>query len=233
MDKTLKKVSVIMSTYNSELEVSEAIESILTQSYKNIEFLIIDDCSTDNTFKILQEYSINNEKIKIFRNKSNIGLTRSLNLLISKADGDIIARQDDDDTSHPNRIKSQVEKIEKGDLDFCSTRAYKKPNKGKIPGFSYYLPVKILLKFKNPFIHGSLVFKKEILKSVGGYDESFYYSQDLKLIIDLIEKGCKYKILNKFLYNLNTKNNISEQKIKEQNYYADCARKGIKPKLVI
>ena len=66
MDKTLKKVSVIMSTYNSELEVSEAIESILTQSYKNIEFLIIDDCSTDNTFKILQEYSINNEKIKIF-----------------------------------------------------------------------------------------------------------------------------------------------------------------------
>ena len=57
------------------------------QSYKNVEFLIIDDCSTDNTFKILQECSINNEKIKIFRNKSNIGLTRSLNLLISKADG--------------------------------------------------------------------------------------------------------------------------------------------------
>ena len=111
-----------------------------------------------------------NEKIKIFRNKSNIGLTRSLNLLIPKADGDIIARQDDDDTSHPNRIKSQVEKIEKGDLDFCSTRAYKTKQR-KIPGFSYYLPVKILLKFKNPFIHGSLVFK-EILKSVGGYDEA-------------------------------------------------------------
>ena len=135
MDKTLKKVSVIMSTYNSELEVSEAIESILTQSYKNIEFLIIDDCSTDNTFKILQEYSINNEKIKIFRNKSNIGLTRSLNLLISKADGDIIARQDDDDTSHPNRIKSQVEKIEKGDLDFALPEHIKNQTKEKFQVF--------------------------------------------------------------------------------------------------
>ena len=83
MGKNLTKVSVLMSTYNSELNVANSIESILEQTYKNIEFLIVDDCSTDNTFKILEEYSKNHENIQVFKNEINIGLTKSLNLLIS------------------------------------------------------------------------------------------------------------------------------------------------------
>ena len=233
MDKNTKKVSVLMSTHNSESNVAISIDSILQQSYKNIEFLIIDDCSTDNTFEIIKEYSKNYQKIKVFRNKINIGLTKSLNLLISKSSGDFIARQDDDDASYPNRIKTQVDILQNSNIDFCSTRALTNPQKRKIPGVSFYFPIKVALKFKNPFIHGSLVFRKEILDSVGGYDEDFYYSQDLKLILNLIQKGYNYKIINKVLYNLNTLNNISEKKFKEQRYYADCARKGIKPKLVI
>ena len=233
MGKNLTKVSVLMSTYNSELNVAKSIESILEQTYKNIEFLIIDDCSTDNTFKILQEYSKNHENIQVFKNEINIGLTKSLNFLISKSSGDYIARQDDDDASYPNRIKTQVDLLQNSKIDFCTTRALTKPKKRKIPGISYYFPTKLLLKYKNPFIHGSLMCKKEILISVGGYDEDFYYSQDLKLIIDLIQNGNKYKIINKLLYVLNTQNNISEKKFNEQQYYADCARKGIKPKLVI
>ena len=77
------------------------------------------------------------------------------------------------------------------------------------------------------------MFKKEILNGVGGYDENFYYSQDLKLIFDLIKKGYNYKIINKVLYVLNTQNNISENKFQEQEYYAHCARKGIKPNLIV
>ena len=233
MDKNLTKVSVLMSTYNSELNVANSIESILEQTYKNIEFLIVDDCSTDNTFKILEEYSKNHENIQVFKNEINIGLTKSLNLLISKSSGDYIARQDDDDESYPNRIKTQIDLLQNSKIDFCTTRALTKQKKRKIPGISYYFPTKLLLKYKNPFIHGSLMCKKEILISVGGYDEDFYYSQDLKLIIDLIQKGYKYKIINKLLYVLNTQNNISEKKLNEQQYYAGCARKGIKPKLVI
>ena len=76
MENNQKKVSVLMSTYNSESCVSHSIESILKQSYKNIEFLIVDDCSTDNTFGILQEYSKNYERIKVFKNDLNIGLTK-------------------------------------------------------------------------------------------------------------------------------------------------------------
>tara|TARA_B110000444_G_scaffold258843_1_gene300852 strand:- start:386 stop:1087 length:702 start_codon:yes stop_codon:yes gene_type:complete len=233
MDKNLKKVSVLMSTYNSEENVANSIESILGQSYKNIEFLIMDDCSTDNTFKILEEYSNNHQSIKVFKNEINIGLTKSLNLLIASSKGDFIARQDDDDTSYPDRIKTQVDILQNPNIDFCSTRALTDPKKRKIPGISFYFPIKFLLKFKNPFIHGSLVFKKEILNSVGGYDEDFYYSQDLKLILNLIQKGYNYKIINKVLYKLNIQNNISEKKFKEQEYYAGCARRGIKPNLVV
>jgi len=233
MGNSQKKVSVLMSTYNSESRVSHSIESILKQSYKNIEFLIVDDCSADNTFGILQEYSKKYETIKVFKNDLNIGLTKSLNLLIAKSNGDFIARQDDDDISYPDRIKTQVEILLNSNADFCSTRALTNPGKNKIPGISYFFPIKVLLKFKNPFIHGTLLFKKEILKGVGGYDENFYYSQDLKLIVDLIQKGYNYKIINKVLYVLNTQNNISENKFQEQEYYAYCARKGIKPNLIV
>ena len=233
MDNNLKKVSVLMSTFNSESNVAKSIESIINQTYKNLELLIVDDNSSDNTFNIIKKYSELNENISVFKNELNIGLTKSLNFLILKSKGDLIARQDDDDISYPYRIKKQVDELERNGLDFCTTRALTNPTKKKIPGISYYLPVKQLLKFKNPFIHGSLMIKKEILESQSGYDENFYYAQDLKLVIDLIDKGFKFKILNEVLYDLNIKNNISEKKAKEQRYYATCARKRIKPDPII
>jgi len=232
MDKNSKKVSVIMSTFNSAGSVSKSIESITNQTYKNLELLIVDDNSSDDTFNIIKRYSELNENIFVFKNELNIGLTKSLNFLILKSKGELIARQDDDDISYPGRIKKQVDELERDGLDFCTTRALTNPTKKKIPGISYYLPVEQLLKFKNPFIHGTLLIKKETIQSQSGYDENFYYAQDLKLMIDLIDNGFKYKIINEVLYELNTKNNISEKKSKEQRYYATCARKRINPTLI-
>ena len=90
-------VSVIMSTYNNEKSIESSVNSILNQTYKNIEFLIIDDFSTDNTFGILNNLKNSDERIKVYRNSNNIGLTKSLNKLISKSKGNYIARQDADD----------------------------------------------------------------------------------------------------------------------------------------
>ena len=111
-------VSVIMSCYNSENTLKSSIESILNQTYKNIEFLIINDASTDTTFEILKNYQVENNKIKIFSNNHNIGLTKSLNLLIKNSSGEFIARQDADDISYKNRIEKQVFEMEKFNLDF-------------------------------------------------------------------------------------------------------------------
>ena len=81
------------------------------------------------------------------------------------------------------------------------------------------VPLKILINYKNPFIHGTLLIKKKVLLSIGMYDENFYYSQDYKLFHDLIKKNFNIRILNKKLYNLNTFNNISSNHYSIQKYY--------------
>ena len=224
-------VSVIMSTYNSEDTLEESINSILDQTYLDIEILIMDDGSKDNSNVILDRLNTQNKSIKIFRNETNIGLTRSLNILISKSRGQYIARHDADDISYPERIGMQMKEIETKNLDFCSTRALIKDSNQKIPGLSFYLPKKISMKYKNPFIHGTLLIRKNILKAVGNYDENFYYSQDYKLMKDLVDNNYKYSVIKKPLYILNMKDNISIKKFDEQEYYADCVRKNKTPKV--
>lgn len=222
-------VSVIMSTYNDKNTITASIESILSQTYKNIEIHIIDDGSTDRTTEIIETYAKHNENIFTYRNNKNIGLTKSLNLLIDKTKGVYIARQDADDISHPDRINRQLIAMKKNNLDFCGTRAIIKQTGKIIPNYSYYIPKNILIKYKNPFIHGTLVFKKEVLVALGGYDEKFYYSQDYKLIVNLFKEDCTFNMLRKPYYTLNYSDNISINFKDEQKYFADCARKGISP----
>ena len=101
-------VSVIMSVYNDEENVANSIKSILNQTYSNYEFIIMDDGSIDETWKILKTFQTNSNKIKLLKNKKNIGLTRSLNKLLAETQGDYIARQDSDDLSLRGRIESQI-----------------------------------------------------------------------------------------------------------------------------
>ena len=110
-------LSVLMSVYNSETTVDKSIKSILNQSYKNFEFLIMDDFSNDNTFSICKTFANNYENIKVYRNEENLGLTISLNKLIRLSSGQIIARQDGDDVSHKQRFEKQLNYIEKKKLD--------------------------------------------------------------------------------------------------------------------
>ena len=221
-------VSVIMGVYNNEYTVKNAIESILNQSYKNIELIITDDNSSDNSVSIIKNY-LNLKNIKLIENKENIGLTKSLNLMIKASKGKLIARQDADDISLEKRIEVQVGQINKLNLDFVSSRAKNLQTNKNIPNISYNLPYKFLIKYKNPFIHGTLVIKKDVLLQLGNYDERFKYAQDYKLMIDAIDKNYKFKVLRKPLYLLNTKNNISNQYKDEQEFFANCARNRIDP----
>lgn len=226
-------ISVIMSTYNSEETVKKSIESIISQSYQNFELLIIDDASTDSTFKTISLYQAKYKNIKIFQNQKNIGLTKCLNILLEKTQGEYIARQDDDDISINIRLENQLKIIKTKNLDFCTTRAITSPGGRSRPRFSHYLPQKVLINYKNPFVHGTLMIKKNTITEIGGYDENFYYSQDYKLMYDLIKKGYKFKTLRDKLYILNTKNNLSTLKKNEQQYYATCVKNKIKPEVII
>ncbi len=222
-------VSFIMSTYNSEDTVSKSIDSMLNQTYENIEILIVDDSSNDNTYKICENYSRTNDNIFLFRNNKNIGLTKSLNKLLKHSKGAYIARQDADDTSMPERIQKQFEFIKSNKLDGCSARSNIIGHRRVIPGLSYFFPIKLIMKYKNPFIHGTLFIKKTVLSDLGGYDERFIYSQDYKLMSDILQKGYRVSIIKTPLYNLNFSNNISTKFKKEQQYYANCVKRNIDP----
>jgi glycosyltransferase involved in cell wall biosynthesis len=226
MNSSTELVSVLLSTYNSEATIEKSLISLLNQTYKNLEILIADDGSTDNTKEICKKFQLNDERILLFSNKKNIGLTKSLNSLAQKASGSLIARQDADDVSLPERIEKQIQFMNKKKLDAVTTRSIVKQNNKKRPGISFYIPNKLLINRKNPFIHGTLIIKENIFKDIGYYDERFYFAQDYKLFYDLLSKGYKVKTLNEALYILNTENNISSENLDRQNYYADCVRLG-------
>jgi len=225
-----KLVSVILSVFNGEKTIIDSAKSILNQSYENIELLILDDGSSDNTREKLFEISRLDERVKILFNEKNLGLTKSLNKLINNCKGEFIARQDADDESFENRISKQIEYLGSSKYDMCVSRALRIDTNKKIPGISYYLPKKLIIRYKNPFIHGSAIFKAQALKSLGLYDENFYFAQDYKLFSDALRYGYKIKYINEVLYKLNTKNNISSNFKEKQNYYADCVKNNIIPK---
>lgn len=102
-------VTVIMPAFNSASTVSHAVESILRQTWRNIELLIVDDCSSDNTWAVLTQLAQNDGRIKLFRNKNNVGPYVSKNTALMHAKGAYITGHDADDWAHPDRIKKQVE----------------------------------------------------------------------------------------------------------------------------
>ena len=108
-----------MSTYNDRKNLNQSIESILDQTYRNFEFLILDDASTDSSSEQLEAYQKLDKRIMIFSNKVNKGLTKSLNILIKKSKGNYIARQDSDDISMKDRFNTQINYLTDGKYDLC------------------------------------------------------------------------------------------------------------------
>jgi glycosyltransferase involved in cell wall biosynthesis len=196
------KISVIMSVYNGEKYLKEAIESILSQTFTDFEFIIVDDGSTDSSLAIIKSY--NDERIKIINNEGNIGLTKSLNKALNEARGEYIARQDADDISLPNRFEEQLKFLEKhSEVVLLGTFAYSIDKKGKIVGKRIVLAkprLKDILK-ENPFNHGSVMFKKEIVNQLGNYNELIRYSQDYEFWIR-IAKHYDVRNLTQLLYKL-------------------------------
>ena len=222
-------VSILMSVYNSENTLKKSLESILNQTYQNIELLLVDDCSSDKSLNILEKYADRDKRIKLLVNENNIGLTKSLNKLLLHAEGQYIARQDADDISCENRIEFQQNYILKSKNKILTSRALVMHSNRVIPKYSFYLPNSYVINYKNPFIHGTLFMKKSIMDEIGGYDENFYFSQDYKFFSDCYKAGYKVSIINKKLYLLNMENNLSNKFHQEQKYYADCVRKNITP----
>ncbi len=218
-------ISVIMPVFNGGEHLNKAIESILGQTFENFEFIIINDGSTDETAELIKGYVSSDSRI-IFIDQDNIGLTKSLNKAIKVSKGNYIARMDADDVSALNRFEVQMEWMEGGKYDLCCSRTYLLDSNRISPGLSYYIPKRIQMFFRNPFIHGTFLIKKEALYAVGLYDEKFVYSQDYKLICDFYRNNLKIKYIKQPLYYTNKlPSSIGISKFTEQSYFASCVKK--------
>lgn len=108
MKKKIPLISVVMPVYNAGDFLVEAIESILNQTYKNFEFIIVDDASTDNSWKILKKFAKKDKKIKLFQLEKNLGVSTTVKYAISRTKGKYLARMDADDIALPNRLEKQL-----------------------------------------------------------------------------------------------------------------------------
>ena len=196
-----------MCVYNDEKYLNEAIESILLQTLYDFEFIIIDDGSIDSSIKIIESYL--DSRIRIVKNNSNIGLTKSLNKAIKYATGKYIARQDSDDISMPNRLEKQVNNLERTKSVLSATGIINIFDDSKIT-FPYIPPQnkelfnKMIID-KNLLTHSTIMFRN----SAGiFYREKFFFAQDYDLYLRMISEGKKISILPECLvkYRKSSKN---------------------------
>ena len=199
------KISIIMGTYNEEPnQIKKAIKSILNQTFKDFEFIIIID--NPKNIKVKKAISqIKDKRIQIIENKENLGLAKTLNIGITKAKGKYIARMDADDFSNKNRLKVQYEFMEKNKkTDLCFTWAKYIDEKGRInkkinPKNIFTKNLKKTFFKKHIFTHPTLLCKKEVLFE-NKYNEDFKKAQDYELWIRLIYKNYNFKIIEKYLF---------------------------------
>jgi glycosyltransferase involved in cell wall biosynthesis len=198
-------ITVILPCYNAENFIYDALQSVINQSYKNLEILLIDDGSTDSSISKISSLIEMDNRINIITNEVNLGLIKTLNKGVSLAKGNFIARMDADDLSENTRIEKQLKVfLEDVTIDILGTKASPIDIKGNpIPNESCtYLEAETLKTsalFTQPFFHGSVMAKAEVLKK-NSYSESFKHSEDFELWNRLSAKNYKLANLNEPLY---------------------------------
>lgn len=222
------KVSVIMSVYNSEEYIREAIESILNQTFKNFEFIIIDDASTDFSYEIIKSYKDN--RIIAIHNSDNIGLTKNLNKGLKIARGKYIARMDADDISLPWRLEKQVNYMEKHNdiaLISCSFFLFGNETGKRIIKLSES-QIKAYLLFNSVLPHPGFMFRRSLnVKYNIQYNEKLRYAQDYDFQVKVSRKFKIACLAEPLIQYRISKKQISVERAKEQQMCANNVRKRI------
>jgi glycosyltransferase involved in cell wall biosynthesis len=185
-------ITVLMPAYNAAKYIGEAIESVLSQSFGDFELVIVNDGSTDDTVKVVRSFS--DPRIKLIH-QSNMGIAAALNKGLSVANAPFIARFDADDICLPDRLKIQFEFIKAhpdyiivgSDADFIDM--YDNHVFTYSPGWHSNEEIAELDKNICPFIHSTVIYKKEIIIKAGGYDVNAYAFEDHLLWMKILKEG--------------------------------------------
>lgn len=201
MKKDIRKprVSIIMGVYNSETTLPQCIESILGQTYTNWELIMCDDCSTDSSLGIMEQYARQDSRIIIIKNEKNMKLAATLNHCLSVARGEYIARMDADDICMSERLSKQViflDEHNQYDVVGCAAKVYNGKSVIEIRACKE-VPVKQDMIHGVPYIHPSIMMRKSTYDELGGYTvlPRTVRGQDLDLWFRFYANGhCGYNI---------------------------------------
>ena len=201
-------LSVVMSVYNGETYLADAVDSILAQTFRDFEFIIIDDGSSDGSLGILQDYAARDPRIRIVE-QENTGLTIALCRGVEMSRGTYVARMDADDISLPNRFEKQIALLEmRPDLSASTCGVEHFFDDGSISHIAHIAInpqlIPLYMCFSNRIGgHGQVMFRRSAYDAAGGYDPSFRYAQDYDLWTRLLDTG-GFGVLDDTLYRFRT-----------------------------
>jgi glycosyltransferase involved in cell wall biosynthesis len=221
-------VSVLLPVYNVEKFIEESVFSILNQTYKNIELIVVDDCSTDNTYKIIQELKKQDSRIKLYKNSKNSKIVKTLNIAFQHSRGEYICRMDGDDISDHDRIERKLGFLKENpdvSLVGCSVKSIdengKLLNRKKMP--SNQNIINKTLKFATPVFHIWLA-KRDVYEKLNGY-RNIPYVEDYDFLLRMTSMGFKYTNLDDYFgYSIRLRhgNTISHAGIIQRKAHRYC-----------
>jgi glycosyltransferase involved in cell wall biosynthesis len=195
-------ISVLIPTYNVEKYIREAVESISNQTYRNLEIIVVDDGSTDNTHSILEELRLKDSRIRLFKMGVNRGIVETLNFALTQATGTYIARMDGDDVSMPERLQKQYLFLQQHpDVALVGLNIIIVNEQGQLIYKDNYLydfdKIRLGLKYASPIPHVWLT-TRELYRQIGNY--RIQTAEDFDFILRAIDAGFEVTNHPEYLY---------------------------------
>ncbi len=222
-------ISVLMSVYNAERYVAEAIQSILGQTEGRFEFLIVNDGSRDASGSILDRYAAQDGRIRVIH-QENRGLIYSLNLMLDQARAPLVARMDSDDVSRPERFAVQLAHMQANpQIAVLGTNTDELDADGAFFPCSDFHPehpadIRERLMAASAMCHPSVMMRRDVIRALGGYRAAFRHCEDYDLWLRVSEQHDMYNLPNRLFLYRRSPDQVSERHILVQAIGAACAR---------
>lgn len=197
VEEAIPALSVVMPAYNAEKYVQRAVESILEQTFQDLELVIVDDASTDRTLEIIKGLAVTDARIRVFHNAENLGVSDTTNFGVSKARADLIGRMDADDMSDPTRFEKQIAVL-RANPHFAVVGSFASHtnDRGQILSLSPTGPRSeaqfddLRLSGETTMVFGgTALFRKDLFEKAGGYDPSIGSGEDVELFDRMANLG--------------------------------------------
>ncbi|WP_304206889.1 glycosyltransferase [Phocaeicola plebeius] len=224
-------VSVVMATFNEPAGfITASVESILKQTYPRLELIIADDSTSEDTRDVIDAFAKKDSRVKVIRHKERMGFVRALNEGLCQASGKYIARMDGDDISLPDRIRKEVDYLEKhGHVDVLGGAMDIIDEKGTVVSERFYplygLKLHVWAVLRNPLAHPTVMLRSSLVRQGFCYDEGQKKAEDIELWLRLKVSGFRIANLPDKLLNYRVVGDLSLKRKRDQWIYNFKARK--------